>query len=278
MSTRAPTVALRHGATMPRLGLGTSPMDDRSAESSVAFALEAGYRLIDTAENYANERGVGRGLRASSVPREEVFVTTKFNKQWHGVDLVTEAYQRSLERLGLEYVDLLLIHWPNPDQDQYVAAWQGLGRLLEVGSVRAIGTSNFKSTHLQRIMDATGIQPDVNQVQLSPMLSRSAIREYDAQHGIVTEAWSPLGGLGPKVLSDPTIVELAKRYARTPAQIVLRWHMELGVVAVPRSTNPERIKQNIEVFDFQLTSSDMAQMTALDHGEDAAFDSDRFGH
>ena len=253
-------------------------MDDQSAETSVAFALECGYRLVDTAENYGNERGVGRGLRASTIPREDVFVTTKFNKQWHGVDLVADAYQHSLERLGLEYVDLLLIHWPNPDQDRYVAAWEGLGRLLEAGRVRAIGTSNFKSTHLQRIMEATGVQPDVNQVQLSPMVSRSAIREYDAFHGIVTEAWSPLGGLGPTVLSDPTIVELAERYARTPAQIVLRWHMELGVVAVPRSTKPERIKQNIDVFDFQLTSSDMARFAGLDQGEDAAFNSDRFGH
>jgi 2,5-diketo-D-gluconate reductase A len=253
-------------------------MDDQSAETSVAFALENGYRLIDTAENYRNEQGVGRGLRASSVPREEVFVTTKFNKQWHGVELVAEAYQRSLERLGLEYVDLLLIHWPNPDQDHYVKAWEGLGRLLETGRVRAIGTSNFKATHLQRIMDATGVQPDVNQVQLSPMLSRSAIREFDAQHGIVTEAWSPLGGLGPTVLSDPTIVGLAERYARTPAQIVLRWLMELGVIAVPRSTNPERIKQNIDIFDFQLTASDMAQLAELDQGEAAAVDSDRFGH
>ena len=157
MPTTIPTVALRHGAVMPRLGLGTSPMDDQTAETSVACAIEAGYRLIDTAENYANERGVGRGLRAASIPREELFVTTKFNKQWHGVDLVAEACQRSVQRLGLEYLDLLLIHWPNPAQDRYVAAWEGLGRLLDTGRVRAIGTSNFKAAHLQRIIDATGV-------------------------------------------------------------------------------------------------------------------------
>ncbi len=278
MPTTVPTVTLRHGAVMPRLGLGTSPMDDRTAESSVACAVEAGYRLIDTAENYANERGVGRGLRASSVPREELFVTTKFNKQWHGVDLVAQACERSLEHLGLDYLDLLLIHWPNPDQDRYVAAWEGLARLLDEGRVRAIGTSNFKAAHLRRIIDATGVLPDVNQVQLSPLVSRSAVREYAAQHGIVTEAWSPLGGLGPPVLSNPTIGEVAERHGRTPAQVVLRWMMELGLVAVPRSTNPERIRQNMNVFDFQLTSSDMAQLSTLDQGEAAAIDSDRFGH
>ncbi|MGZ4617011.1 MAG: aldo/keto reductase, partial [Actinomycetes bacterium] len=173
---------------MPRLGLGTWPMDDAQVESAVVAAVQRGYRLFDTAENYGNERGVGRGLRASGVPRTELFVTTKLNKRWHGVDLVAEAFGRSADRLGLDYIDLLLIHWPNPGQDRYVQAWQGLVRLLEEGRVRAIGTSNFKPAHLARILAETGVAPDVNQIQLHPGLTREAARAYHADHGIVTES------------------------------------------------------------------------------------------
>jgi len=172
----AETIPLLHGATIPRLGFGTSPMDDATTETAVATAIEAGYRLVDTAENYANERGVGRGIKASGVPREQLFVTTKFNKRWHGVELAAQALERSIDRLGLDYVDLLLIHWPNPRQDRYVQAWEGLVQLLEQGRVRAIGTSNFKPTHLDRIIEATGVVPDVNQIQLSPSVTRTAAR------------------------------------------------------------------------------------------------------
>jgi 2,5-diketo-D-gluconate reductase A len=272
------TVTLTHGAVMPRLGLGTSPMDDAETERAVALALEAGYRLVDTAENYGNERGVGQGLRASGVPREDVFVTTKFNKRWHGVELVEEAFAHSAKRLGLEYIDLLLIHWPNPDQNRYVPAWQGLIRLLEAGRVRAIGTSNFKPAHLDRLQAETGVAPDINQIELNPLVTREAARAYHSKHGIVTESWSPIGGQGADVLSAPEIIEIAARRERTPAQIVLRWHMQLGLVAVPKSSTASRVRENVNIFDFELSGDDIAAISALDRGEDAAVDSDRFGH
>jgi len=276
--TTAPTVTLLHGAEMPRLGLGTWPMDAAAAEVTVAAAIESGYRLVDTAENYGNERGVGRGLKASGVPREELFVTTKFNKQWHGVELAAEAYERSADRLGLDYIDLLLIHWPNPQQDQYVQAWQGLARLLEAGRLRAIGTSNFKPAHLERIIAETGVVPDVNQIQLSPTVTRESARAYHAQHGIVTQSWSPIGGQRNDVLREPVVVELAERHGRTPAQIVLRWHMDLGLTTVPKSSDPVRLRQNLDIFDFSLTADEIAAISALDQGDAAGADSDAFGH
>ncbi|GAB3221337.1 aldo/keto reductase [Glycomyces halotolerans] len=276
--TTAPTVTLTHGAQMPRLGLGTWPMDDAQAERVIAEAIESGYRLVDTAENYQNERGVGRGLKASGVAREELFVTTKFNKRWHGVDLAAEACEHSLDRLGLDYIDLLLIHWPNPGQDRYVDAWRGLARLLEAGKVRAIGTSNFKPAHLDRIIAETGVVPDVNQIQLNPLVTRDQSRTYHAEHGITTQSWSPIGGEGADVLNARTVTDLAERYGKTPAQIVLRWHMELGLTAVPKSSDAERLKQNLAVFDFSLSSEDVRALSDLDQGESAAADSDKFGH
>jgi 2,5-diketo-D-gluconate reductase A len=276
--TTAPTVMLRSGVAMPRIGLGTWPMDDAEAETVIATALGLGYRLVDTAENYGNERGVGRGIKASGVPREDLFVTTKFNKRWHGVNLAREAFERSAERLGLDYLDLLLIHWPNPAQDRYVAAWDGLLALLEDGVVRAIGTSNFKPGHLERIMSETGVAPDVNQIQLSPLLTRDGARAHHAAHGIVTESWSPLGGAGTDALREPLIIKMAERYGRTPAQVVLRWHVELGLVAIPKSSNLERLRQNLDIFDFSLSAEDVDAISALDQGEEAAADSDAFGH
>jgi len=277
-STTAPTVTLLHGAEMPRLGLGTSPMDDGVTEQAVATAIGLGYRLVDTAENYGNERGVGRGLKASGVPRDELFVTTKFNKRWHGVELAAEACQRSTDRLGLDYVDLLLIHWPNPQQDRYVQAWRGLVRLLEDGRVRAIGTSNFKPAHLERVIDETGVVPDVNQIQLSPTVTRDSARDYHAGRGIVTQSWSPIGGQRNDVLREPVVAEVAERHGRTPAQIVLRWHMELGLAAVPKSSDPVRLKQNLDIFDFSLSADEVAAISALDQGDAAGADSDAFGH
>ena len=276
--TTAPTVTLLHGAEMPRLGLGTWPMDDGEAETAVATAIELGYRLVDTAENYGNERGVGRGLKASGVSREELFVTTKFNRKWHGVDLVAEACERSADRLGVDYIDLLLVHWPNPQQDRYVDAVRGLARLLEDGRLRAIGTSNFKPAHLDRVISETGIVPDVNQVQLNPSVTRESTRAFHAEHGIVTQSWGPIGGQGNDVLGDPAVVALAERHGRTPAQIVLRWHLELGLTAVPKSSDPTRLRQNLDVFDFSLTAEEVATLSALDRGDAAGADSDKFGH
>jgi 2,5-diketo-D-gluconate reductase A len=277
-SPAVPSILLLHGAAIPQLGLGTFPMDNAQTEAAVVTAIELGYRLFDTAENYGNEAGVGAGLRASGVAREDVFVTTKFNKGWHGVDLAADAFEASIERMGLDYLDLLLIHWPNPAQDRYVDAWQGLVNLLEAGRVRAIGTSNFKPAHLERIIEATGVVPDVNQIQLHPGVTRSATRDFHAKHGIITESWAPLGGERSDILAEPAVIEMAERYGRTPGQVVLRWHMELGLVTVPKSAHPERMAQNIDIFDFRLESEDVATLSGLDEGEEAAFDSDKFGH
>ena len=278
MSTAAaPTLALINGARIPRLGLGTWPMDDATAERVVASAIEVGYRLFDTAENYGNERGVGRGLRTSGVAREDVFVTTKFNKQWHSVDGARRACEASLERLGLDYLDLLLIHWPNPAQDRYVEAFGGLVALLRDGLVRAIGTSNFTPAHLQRVLDETGVTPDVNQLQLNPYVVQEKGRAFAAERGIVVQSWSPLGR-GPELRSEPVVVELAQRIRRTPAQILLRWHIELGLVPVPKSEDPQRLRENIAVFDFALTTEDVARLAALDRGDEHVLDPESFGH
>jgi len=278
MAPVAPLVPLVHGAAMPQLGLGTWPMDDRQAERAVAGAIEAGYRLFDTAENYGNERGVGRGLRAGGAPRDELFVTTKFNAEWHGVDLVAKAFDAAAGRLGVDYIDLLLVHWPNPGRNRYVDAWRGLSALLADGRVRAVGTSNFKPAHLERIMTETGLVPDVNQIQLSPAVARGPAVAFHTEHGIVTESWSPIGGQGLAVLDEPVIVELADRHRRTPAQVVLRWHVQLGLVPIPKSGNPARMAQNLDVFDFELSDEDHAAVAALDRSESAAVDSDAFGH
>ncbi len=273
----APTVALPHGAQIPQLGLGTWPMDDDEAERSVATAIEAGYRLVDTAHAYGNEEGVGRGMRAGGVPREELFVTTKLNAEWHSVQGVREAFAGSMRKLGVEYLDLFLIHWPNPGLDRYVDAWKGLCRLLDEGLVRAIGVSNFKPAHLDRILESTGVAPDVNQIELSPYVTREEPRAYHARHGIVTESYSPIDR-GGDLLREPAVLEAAERHGRTPAQVVLRWHVQLGLVVVPKSSDPQRQAQNLDVFAFELTADEMAALSALDRGESAATDSDTFGH
>jgi 2,5-diketo-D-gluconate reductase A len=273
-----PTVQLLHGATMPGIGFGTSPLLGQEAATAVRTALEAGYRLIDTAENYRNEDAVGQAVRESGIDRGEIFVTTKFNRRWHNVDGVRQTCEASLERLGLDYLDLLLVHWPNPDQDRYVDALRGLDELLQAGTLRAIGTSNFKPAHLQRVQDETGIVPDVNQIQLSPYTTRVASRTYDAEHDIVTESWSPLGAGSGELRRDEVITEIAARYGKSPAQTILRWHTQLGLVPIPRSGNADRIRDNISIFDFTLNEADMTAISALDRGEGAAADSDAVGH
>ena len=275
--TRVPTVTLANGVAMPALGFGTWPMDDLEAETAVAAALHAGYRLIDTAENYENESGVGRGIRSSGIDRDEVFVTTKFNKRWHGEAEVREAFANSAKRLDIERIDLLLIHWPNPQQDRYVDAWRGLITLLDERKVRSIGVANFKPAHLDRLLDETGVSPHVNQIHLDPTHSRPDERSYDAEHGIVTESWSPIGG-GDDLLAEPTIVELARRHSRTPAQVVLRWHVQLGLVPIPKTSRPSRMAENIDVFDFVLAEEDMRAIEELEGSGDDVVDSDRYGH
>lgn len=273
--SQVPTITLSHGAVMPQVGLGTSPMNDADAERAVSTALELGYRLVDTAENYRNEVGVGRALRGA--PRDEVFVTSKFNKRWHSVEGARTAFEASAEKLGVEYLDLLLIHWPNPEQDRYVDAWRGLIELREAGLVRAIGTSNFKPAHLQRLIDETGEAPEVNQVQLSPVWVKAAEREFHAAHGIVTEAWSPLGK-GTDLLSHPAVQEIATAHERTPGQVVLRWETQQDVVPIPKSSNRARLEDNLAVFDFDLTDGELTSLSALDGSGKPAADSDHAGH
>ena len=270
-------VTLANGATMPRIGLGTWPMDDEEATKNVAEAIHVGYRLFDTAEQYGNEVGVGAGVKSSGIDREEVFITTKFNLRWHGVSEVEQAWTNSADRLGVEYIDLLLIHWPNPAEDRYVDAWKGLVNLLRHGRVRAIGTSNFKPAHMDRIIDATGVVPDVNQIQLNPVLGRADVRAYDQQHGIVTESWAPIGQ-GSDLLTRPAIAAVAARHGKTAAQVVLRWHLELGLAAVPKTSNTKRLRENIDVFDFALDPEEVEAISALDQGSEVPVDSDRFGH
>jgi 2,5-diketo-D-gluconate reductase A len=273
----APTVQLIHGSTIPVLGFGTSPLQGAEAATAVRTALETGYRLIDTAENYHNEDAVGRGIRESGLDRAEVFVTSKFNRQWHSVAGVQRAHEASLDRLGLDYLDLLLVHWPNPDQDHYVDAVRGLGELLDSGALRAIGTSNFKPAHLQRVLDETGIVPDVNQIQLNPYTTRQASRAFHTEHQIVTESYSPLGA-SSDLRSDPVINEVAGNYGKSATQVILRWHIQLGLVPIPKSGNPDRMAENFDVFDFDLADADMEAITSLDRGENHATDSDVFGH
>jgi 2,5-diketo-D-gluconate reductase A len=272
-----PTVTLANGVAMPALGLGTSPMGEDETEATVTAALRAGYRLIDTAENYRNEGGVGRGLRASGVDRNEIFVTTKFNERWHGFDEAQQAFANSSERLGLDRIDLLLIHWPNPKKDRYVDAWRGLVKLLENDRVRAIGVSNFKPAHIDRLLDETGVAPHVNQVQLDPRIGRADQRSYHAEHGIVTESWSPIGA-GGDLLADATIGDVARAHGKTPAQVVLRWHVQLGLIPIPKTSKLERLAENLDVFDFDLGPEDMERITGLDRHGKGAVDSDRFGH
>ncbi len=272
----APSVQLYGGARIPLLGLGTWPLDDDAAAETVDLAIRTGYRLIDTAENYRNEKGVGEGIRRSGVPREELFVTTKFNREHHSRDGVQRAFEASAKLLGLDYIDLLLVHWPNPAQGRYVEAVQGIAALQEQGLVRAVGTSNFKPAHLQEVLDA-GLVPDVNQIQLDPQRPRIEERAFHNEHGIVTQSWSPLGQ-GGDLLDQPGLVAIAQAHGRTPAQVVLRWHVQQGLVAIPKSSNPNRLAQNLDVFDFELSGAELASIYLLDSGEADIIDSDESGH
>ena len=276
MITPAPTLTLANGVTMPLLGLGTWPMNDSEAAVAVANALDMGYRLVDTAENYENERGVGEGIRKSGVSRADVFVTTKFNRKWHSVDGAREACEASLARMGLDYIDLLLVHWPNPDQDRFVEAYQGLVRLLEAGLVRAIGTSNFKPAHLQRLFDL-GLAPHLNQIQLDPYHLRNDLVDIHRAKGIATGAWRPLG-CGNAMLADPLITAVAERHGRSTAQVILRWLTQQGFVATPKSADPLRQAQNLDIFDFTLSADEMAVLGTLDRPDPDMLDADVFGH
>lgn len=272
----APTVTLSNGVEMPRLGLGTWPMDDAEATKKVAQAIDLGYRLIDTAENYGNEAGVGAAIRRCGVSREKIFVTSKFNRQWHSINGVRQALEISLKKLGLDELDLYLVHWPNPDQNRFVEAFEGLVQAQKAGLVRAIGVSNFTEKHLQPLFDR-GLIPQVNQIQIDPFHRRDALVAVNEAHGIVTESWSPIGRAGA-LLAEPAVVAAAQAHGRTPSQIVLRWHIEKGYVPLPKSSDATRQAQNLDIFDFSLNKDEISALDALDRPDPDMLDPETFGH
>jgi 2,5-diketo-D-gluconate reductase A len=262
---------------MPSIGLGTYPLTDREVREAIVVAAEVGYRLFDSAHRYRNEAGVGDGVRATGLPREDLFVTTKLDGEWQGKDRALRGIDASLKRMKLEYVDLLLIHWPIPQRDEYVSTWRTFEAIAASGKARSIGVSNFKPAHLDRLLAETGVVPAVNQIQLSPLTARTESRAYDATHRIVTQAWSPLAP-GSGLLSDPVVAGIATSHGRTAAQVILRWFQHIDVIPVPKSGHPVRIAENFDVFDFELTDNEVAAISALDLGEQHAVDSDSFGH
>ncbi|MFF0096724.1 aldo/keto reductase [Streptomyces canus] len=259
-----PTYALNDGTKIPAVGLGTWPMDDAEAERAVATALESGYRLLDTATNYRNETGVGRGVAAAGVPREEILVTTKLPGRHHGHEETLASFEESRARLGLEYVDLYLIHWPLPRVDKYVDSWKAMIKLREDGLVRSIGVSNFTAAHIERLEKETGVLPSVNQIELHPLLPQDELRAFHADKGIVTESWSPLGR-GSDLLDDPAVAGVAEAHGVTPGQVILRWHIQLGALPIPKSGDPARQRTNLDVFGFELSEAEMAAIADRAH-------------
>lgn len=273
-----PAIPLNTGATIPQLGLGTWPLDDAAVADAVVAAAEIGYRHVDTATRYGNEAGVAEGVRRTGIPRDEFFLTTKLDGGFQGGDRAVGGLRAALDRMKLDYVDLLLIHWPLPQRDEYVSTWRTFEKLQAEGLARAIGVSNFKIAHLERLAAETGTVPAVNQVQLSPAITRAEERAYHDAHGIVTEAYSPLGGQSGvrAFLSQPAVTSVATRLSVTPAQVVLRWHVQQGIVAIPKSGSPERLAENFDVFSFELSDDDLATLDTL--AGDPGNDSDTVGH
>lgn len=275
--TTVPTYELNDGRPIPALGFGTYPLRDDEAVSAVVSAIEAGYRLIDTAVNYGNEEAVGRALKASGVPREELFVTSKLPGRHHAYDDAIASTEESLERLGLEYLDLHLIHWPNPSVGRYAEAWRALVELRERGLVRSVGVSNFTRAHLERIIDETGVAPAVNQVELHPYFPQQEMRAAHEGLGIRTEAWSPLGKRQAPY-AEPVVAAAAERLGVTPAQVILRWHVQLGSIPIPKSGTPSRQRENLDVFSFELTDDEVAAIAALGRPDGRLFGGDPDTH
>jgi diketogulonate reductase-like aldo/keto reductase len=263
--TKIPDFTLNNGVGMPQLGFGVFQVPDAEAEQAVTVALRDGYRSIDTARIYDNEEGTGRAIAAAGVPREELFITTKLWNADQGHDATLRAFDASLARLGLDYLDLYLIHWPMPSRDTYLDTWKAFERLYADGRVRAIGVSNFQTAQLTRIIDTAGVVPAVNQIELHPYLAQAELRAFHAEHDIATEAWAPLGQ-GKGLLDDPALAPIAAKHGKTAAQVVLRWHLQLGNVVIPKSVTPARIAENLDVFDFELDTDDLTAVAALDTG------------
>ena len=273
--TPAPSLSLNDGRSIPQLGLGVYKVTDSAAEKLVAGALVSGYRHVDTATLYRNERGVGAGVRASGVPREEIFVTTKVWNTEQGREKTLRAFDTSLAQLGFDYVDLYLIHWPVPSQRLFVETWRALEELKADGRARSIGVSNFEPHHLDVLLRETDTVPAVNQVELHPWLQQRAVRDYDHAHGIVTESWSPLAK--GRVAEEPVLERIAQKHGKSPAQVAIRWHLQLGAVVIPKSNSLERIRSNFEVLDFELDADDLAAIESLDGDSRTGPHPDTFG-
>ena len=270
----APLVEMNDGRSIPVIGFGVWQVPDDVVVDATVKALEVGYRHIDTAYLYHNERGVGEALRRSELDRNDVFVTTKVWNTDHGYDQTLRAFDKSTGLLGIDEVDLYLIHWPTPARDVYLDSWRALIRLREEGRARSIGGSNFHDAHLRKIVDETGVIPAINQIELHPWLPQTELRDIDTRLGIKTEAWSPLGS--GRLIDDPVIAEVSAKHGKSPAQVMVRWSIQLGNIVLPKSVTPERIEQNIDVFDFQLDDADMAAIATLESGRRTGPNPDEF--
>jgi len=269
-----PNITLNNGVSIPQLGFGVWQVPPEDTRAAVATALEVGYRHIDTAEMYGNEKGVGEAIRESGLSRDEVFITSKLNNGFHAYDDALKALDKTNEDLGVEQVDLFLIHWPLPGVGDFVETWKALEKAYADGKARAIGVSNFQQAHLQRLLDETEIVPAVNQIEVHPYFSQNALRAFNSEHGIVTEAWSPLAQ--GKIVDDPAITKIAEAKGRTPAQVTLRWHLQRGDIVFPKSVTRSRVEENFHVFDFELSDDEIAAIDAVNRDERVGPDPDTF--
>ena len=271
--TAVPTIQLNNGVEIPQLGFGVFKVPPEQTEGVTGTALEVGYRHVDTAQMYGNEAGVGRAVRAAGLARDEVFVTSKLDNPNHARDDALRSFDGTLAELGFDHVDLFLIHWPLPEVGDYVETWHAMEEIYRSGRARAIGVSNFQPHHLRRLLAAAEVVPAVNQVEVHPYLAQDEVRAFNAEHGILTEAWAPIAR--GRVLDDPVITTIAKRLERTPAQVTLRWAVQRGDVVFPKSVTRSRVEENFRLFDFELTDDDMAEITALDRHERTGPDPDK---
>ncbi len=270
--TTVPTTMLNNGVEIPQLGFGVFQIPPDETKRATLSALDVGYRHIDTAEMYRNERQVGEAIRESGIPRDEVFVTSKLNNRYHAHDDALKAFDQTLAELGFEYLDLFLIHWPLPGVGDYIETWKAMQEMLQGGRVRAIGVSNFQPTHLQRVLDATEVVPAVNQIEIHPYFTQDDVRAFNTEHEIVTEAWAPL--VEGRILADPTINRIADKIGRTPAQATLRWHIQRGDIVFPKSVTRSRVEENFAIFDFELSDDDMDEITSLNRDQRNGLDPD----
>jgi 2,5-diketo-D-gluconate reductase A len=274
--TEVPTITLNNGVVIPQLGFGVFQITPDDTKQATLDALEVGYRHIDTAEMYGNEKQVGEAVAASGLDRSEIFVTSKLNNGFHARDAALAAFDGTLEALGFDYLDLFLIHWPLPTISDFVETWKAMQEIYESGRVKAIGVSNFQAAHLQRLFDQTSIVPAVNQIEVHPYLAQDTLRAFDAAHGIATEAWSPIAQ--GKVLGDEVIVSIAEKVGKTPAQVTLRWHIQRGDIVFPKSVTRSRVEENFAIFDFELADDDIKSITELDRNERTGPDPDTFDY